>query len=155
MYLSKGGRVTLIKSTLPNLPTYFMSLFPILALVAKRIEKLQCAFLWGGISEEFKYHLVSWSKICTPIFEGGLGIQNLRMFNRALLGKWLWCFAQEQEAWWRKVLEAKYGSIWGGWHSNDTTGSHGVGLWKYISREWHVLFSHTRLDLGDGSKIRF
>jgi hypothetical protein len=27
MYLSKGGRVTLIKSTLSNLPTYFLSLF--------------------------------------------------------------------------------------------------------------------------------
>jgi hypothetical protein len=29
MYLSKGGRATLIKSTLSNLPTYFLSLFPI------------------------------------------------------------------------------------------------------------------------------
>jgi hypothetical protein len=29
LYLSKGGRVTLIKSTLSNLPTYFLSLFPI------------------------------------------------------------------------------------------------------------------------------
>ena len=28
LYLSKGGRVTLIKSTLFNLPTYFLSLFP-------------------------------------------------------------------------------------------------------------------------------
>ena len=34
LYLSKGGRVTLIKSTLSNLPTYFLSLFPILASVA-------------------------------------------------------------------------------------------------------------------------
>jgi hypothetical protein len=51
------------------------------------------------------------------------------------------------------VLEAKYGSVWGGWHSNDTSGLHGVGLWKSISREWCVLFSHTRLDSRDGSKI--
>ena len=30
LYLSKGGQVTSIKSTLSNLPTYFLSLFPIL-----------------------------------------------------------------------------------------------------------------------------
>jgi len=34
LYLSKGGKVTLIKSTLSNVPTYFLSLFPILAAVA-------------------------------------------------------------------------------------------------------------------------
>jgi hypothetical protein len=33
MYLSKGGRITLIKSTLSNLPTYFMSLFPSLLVL--------------------------------------------------------------------------------------------------------------------------
>jgi len=59
LYLSKGGRVTLIKSTLSNLPTYFLSLFPIPACVANCIEKLQRDFLWGGIGNEFKYHLVS------------------------------------------------------------------------------------------------
>ena len=40
LYLSKGGRVTLIKSTLSNLPTYFLSLFPIPASVANRIARL-------------------------------------------------------------------------------------------------------------------
>ena len=40
LYLSKGGRVTLIKSTLSNLPTYFISLFPIPSSVASRIERL-------------------------------------------------------------------------------------------------------------------
>jgi hypothetical protein len=40
MYLSKCGRVTLIKSTLSNFPTYFMSLFHIPASVVNRIEKL-------------------------------------------------------------------------------------------------------------------
>ena len=40
-YLSKGGRDTLIKSTLLSLPTYFLSLFPILTVVDNRIQKLQ------------------------------------------------------------------------------------------------------------------
>jgi hypothetical protein len=43
--LSKGGRVTLIKSTLANIPTYYMSLFKIPVKVANRIEKLQQDFL--------------------------------------------------------------------------------------------------------------
>jgi hypothetical protein len=45
LYLLKGGRLTLIKSMLSNLPTYFLSLLPILMSVAKRIEKVQRDFL--------------------------------------------------------------------------------------------------------------
>jgi hypothetical protein len=91
LYLSKGGRITLINSTLSNLPTYFMSLFPLPASVANRIEKLQ--------GNEFKYHLVRWSKVCTPISKEGLGIKNLLKFNHALLGKLLWRYGLEREAW--------------------------------------------------------
>jgi len=45
MYLSKGGRVILIKNTLSNLPAYLLSLFPIPSSVANRIEKLHRDFL--------------------------------------------------------------------------------------------------------------
>jgi hypothetical protein len=41
MHLSEVGRITLIKSTLSNLPTYFISLFSLSAGVANCIEKLQ------------------------------------------------------------------------------------------------------------------
>jgi hypothetical protein len=113
-YLSKGGRVTLIKSTLSNLPTYMMSLFPIPVFVAKRIKKIKRDFLCGGLNDEGKMHLVEWDKVCSPLDEGGLGIRDIRRFNQALLGKWLWRFAHEEGAWWRSVLVAKYGSDWGG-----------------------------------------
>ena len=50
LYLLKGGHMTLIKSTLSSLPTYFLSLFPILADVANRIDRIQRNFLleWDG-----------------------------------------------------------------------------------------------------------
>ena len=66
-YLSKGGKVTLIKSTLSSLPTYFLSLFPIPTRVAHWLEKIQRDFLWNGMGEETKFHMVSWSKICEPM----------------------------------------------------------------------------------------
>jgi hypothetical protein len=45
VYLSKGCRLTLIKSTLSIIPTYYLSLFQIPQRVAKRIEKIQRDFL--------------------------------------------------------------------------------------------------------------
>jgi len=65
--VSKGGRVTWIKSTLSNLHTYLMSPFPLPVGVANCIEKLKWDFMCGGIGEEFKFHLVSWPKVCNPI----------------------------------------------------------------------------------------
>ena len=53
MYLSKCGRLTLLKSTLSSLPTYFLSLFTIPTHVANKIERLQRDFLWGGFQDTF------------------------------------------------------------------------------------------------------
>ena len=47
-YMSKGGRITLIKSTLASIPIYQLSLFRMPKLVAKRLEKLQRDFLGEG-----------------------------------------------------------------------------------------------------------
>ena len=75
LYLSKGGRVTLIKSSLSSLPTYFFSILPIPGKVANCMEKLQRYFLWSGSSGDSKFHLVKWAKVCKPMQGGGLGIR--------------------------------------------------------------------------------
>ena len=67
IYLSRGGRLTLLKSTLSSLSTYYLSLFSIPVNVARRIECIQRNFLWGEMGEEHKFHLVAWDRICSPI----------------------------------------------------------------------------------------
>jgi hypothetical protein len=52
-------------------------------------------------------------RFCSPISKGGLGIWNLRLFRRAFLGNWLWRYVHEREAWWKVVLDTKFGSARG------------------------------------------
>ena len=135
MYLSKGDRVTLIKSTLSSLPTYYLSLFPIPRSVALRIDKIQRDFLWDGIGEGKKFHLVNWNQVCQPLKSGGLGFQNLRLFNRALLGKWFWRYGNEADAFWRKLIFSKFGNSHGDWTTREVHGPYGVSLWKHIRKD--------------------
>ena len=81
LYLSKGGRLTLLKSTLSSLLTYYLFLFTIPKVVATRLERIQRNFLWGSTVECFKFPLVAWKKVCLLRELGGLGVRKLVPFN--------------------------------------------------------------------------
>ena len=85
----------------------------------------------------------------------GLGIRKIRLFNIAFLGKWLWRFGIEKDALWRKVIELKYGCLWGEWCSRSVNGPYGVALWKNISQDWPSFSHHILYDIGDGSRVKF
>lgn len=112
--------------------------------MTNRIEKLQWNFLWGRVGEKFDFHLVSWSKICTLISFGDLGIKNLLMFNRALLGNWLWSYAIERKVLWRSFMEFKYDSMWGGGVLIRFLGLSGLGYGNSVGG-----VGETSLDLFD------
>ena len=64
-FIFKGGRLTLLRSTLSSLPVYLISLFKLPRKFKLRLECIQRDFLWGGGSLEKKSHLVKWSTICS------------------------------------------------------------------------------------------
>ena len=80
-YISKGERLTLIKSGLSNLPIYIMSLFWLPRRVKIRLERIQWDFLWGGGNLENKIHLVSGDTVCLNKKKGGLGIRSLSILK--------------------------------------------------------------------------
>ena len=88
--------------------------------------------MWNGVGVEPKIHLVKWVKVCKPLQVRGLGIRRLGSFNSALLGKWLWRYGMETDVLWRRVIEVKYGNIWGSWCTKNVTSPYGVSLWRYI-----------------------
>ena len=150
MYMSKGRRLTLLKSTLSSLPTYFLSLFTILSHVANKIERLQRDFLW----RDSKTHLVGWDKVCAPLENGGLGVRKLTTFNKALLRKWLWRFGVEETRLWRRVVALKFGEEWGGWTSKLERGVHGCALWRTIRKGWEAFSKNIHFKVGMGVRVR-
>jgi hypothetical protein len=54
---------------------------------------------------------VKWDQICLPKEQGGLGVKNLALFNKALLGKWKWRILTEGEAVWADLLRPRYGHL--------------------------------------------
>ena len=154
-YISKGGRVTLIRSTLSSLPIYYLSLFRMPQKICTRRERIQRQFLWGGGSLEKKPHLVKWTTVCTEKKNGGIGLRNFFRLNKVLLCKWSWRFANEKNALWRKVISCKYGETSGGWHICYIRGGFGVGLWKDIIKEWPLFLQNAAISLSDGRRIIF
>lgn len=116
--LSFAGRLTLIKCVMSNLPIYYLSMFRIPTGVAKEIERMQSAFLWGGSELRRKIHMVRWDVLTKNKNLGGLGLRKLTIFNHCLLLKWWWQFGAENQTLWKEVICQKYDARYGRWFPN-------------------------------------
>ncbi|RVW47789.1 LINE-1 reverse transcriptase-like [Vitis vinifera] len=124
-------------------------------MVARRLEKVQRDFLWGGGNMEGKTHLVNWEVVCTDKDKGGLGIRKLAMLNKALLGKWIWRYACDKDNLWKQVIKVKYGQEDFGWRPKKARGAVGVGVWKEIWKESEWCWNNMIFKVGKGNTIKF
>ena len=85
--LSNTGREILIKVVAQATSTYMMSCFMLPDSLCNELNSLVRNFRWGQKDKERKMARVSWEKLCTRKFEGGMGFKDLRAFNMTLLAK--------------------------------------------------------------------
>jgi len=74
----------------------------------------------------------AWKKVCEPREAGGLAIIDLKVFNIALLGKWIWRLGTKKGGLWKDVIELKYG----GWRSlREQRNPAKMSLWWKVLKE--------------------
>ena len=90
MWLSKGGKLTLVKYVLEAIPVFWMH-FLIPVGVIEKIRKIYFKFLWfGNYDSSFGLSWTSWKVLENPKIFGGWGLKILVLFTKALGAKSVW-----------------------------------------------------------------
>jgi hypothetical protein len=105
--LSYPGRELLGKTVLTAIPTYYLMAFKFLKWAFAGINKFRRNFFWKGFNPDNVkggHCLVSWRTCHRPRRLGGMEINDLEKFNRALRLRWLWYNWDPKERHWKKLF---------------------------------------------------
>eukprot|EP00253_Pinus_taeda_P005582 PITA_05582 len=98
-YLSRAGRLVLVKSVLEAGPVYWMALTWIPRSILARLQQTCNRYLWNGIRDKHIFAWVSWKKIAIPKKWGGWGLKELPSFAQALAAKMRWNLLTGDNLW--------------------------------------------------------
>ncbi|XP_074314789.1 uncharacterized protein LOC141650753 [Silene latifolia] len=107
-------------------------------IYVKKLSTLDCnmlvekEFLWKGGPYSSSNALVSWKQVCLPKEQGGLGVCDIRRWNVAAVGKYVWWLMDKKDYLWVKWVHCTYlkGMDWTGYKP-----PHGSSwAWKRICR---------------------
>eukprot|EP00253_Pinus_taeda_P017096 PITA_17096 len=89
-WLSRAGKLTLIKSVLLAIPVYWATLTWVPKGVLEKIRRICYRFLWAGSKESSVLPWVAWDKLARPKEWGGWGLKRLPEFSLSLAAKSGW-----------------------------------------------------------------
>jgi hypothetical protein len=155
-WLSRAGRLVLVKSVLEAIPVYWMSLSWIPKGILNAARKLTSKFLWSGKSESHVIPWVRWEKIATPKALGGWGLKNIFYFSKALAAKGGWCLLNTTSLW-TKVIRQKYIAPFSleAWIRSQPKSLKGASvIWKAIVKDFPIIESSLAWNIGNGNRLR-
>ncbi|CAL5359220.1 unnamed protein product [Camellia sinensis] len=130
--------------------------------VAKEIDRLQAAFLWGDSESKRKVHLVKWREVTLNKKQRRVGIRDVRLANHCMLMKWWWRLALEDDALWKQVICGKYGSTGGRWLPSIEVSVKVSNIWRDIlsvpqsNPRLHSLYvENVEIKIGNGNRVLF
>nr|GEX90708.1 RNA-directed DNA polymerase, eukaryota, reverse transcriptase zinc-binding domain protein [Tanacetum cinerariifolium] len=155
-----GCRLTLLKSVLGNLPTYFMSLYHMFVSIRSKLESFRSNFFIGSDLGERKMAWVSWKTCLASKEMGGLGIGSIHALNVGLLSKWIWRFLHNHSDLWIHVIKGIYARTGGvsdlRVHGSSQSPWRGIlSMVKSINLKGVDLLSLCRRNLGNGKTVSF
>ncbi|KAL9687736.1 hypothetical protein QQ045_032143 [Rhodiola kirilowii] len=105
--LSYAGRLVLVKHVLSTISSYWMRVLLFPKFVLKKVAAICRNFLWSGTSVG-KRNLVAWKRVTRSKDEGGLGIKNIFIFNKALLLKQIWDLCLKKDSMWIRWMHTYF-----------------------------------------------
>ncbi|XP_074291091.1 uncharacterized protein LOC141617853 [Silene latifolia] len=129
---SYAGRLVLVKAVLSTLHSYWASLFVLPKGIIAKVEAVCRNFLWDSSAEYHRVPLVAWETVCRPKSEGGLGLKNLEMMNKDLIGKLVNWIVEDKDTIWVKWVKHNHlkGVNW--WQYQP--GAHKSWVWRRVCR---------------------
>ena len=99
--MNRGGRSTLVRTTLTTVPVHAMLLLDLSAKTLDELLGICRGFMWKGRKDVKGGHCVmAWNKVASPKEVRGIGIPNLKLLNLALICRWAWLHRTEPSQPW-------------------------------------------------------
>eukprot|EP00253_Pinus_taeda_P001568 PITA_01568 len=155
-WLSRAGRLTLIKSVLLAIPVYWAALTWVPKGVLEKIRRICSRFLWAGSKESSVLPWVAWEKVARPKEWGGWGIKSLPEFRLSLAAKSGWRLIKMENLWTRTV-KRKYidPTPLEAWIRNPVKSHKKVSaIWKATLESFKVIEKGLAWKVGKGEKVK-
>ncbi|KAK4566291.1 hypothetical protein RGQ29_002508 [Quercus rubra] len=131
------------------MPSYVMQGCVLPSRVLNGLDRINRNFIRGSTEEEKRMHLVNWGKVTKPKAKGGLGLQEAKGRNLALVAKLCWRMESSNIAKWAEVLKIKYR------RRAEPSKRAKSRIWAAVTKGIRVCEKGTKWSIGSNSNLSF